>query len=358
MPSPSQLPALQEDVSLPIERSSYSRSMADLAALRVILQGESVIDTSRLYFSDRTAVDQFLRLNGYDTDSPMDLERLWSIHQEAVAYLAEIHRYTLPREIEDPNEIHDLFLQASSGGSHKFHRYACVTLKVMHILNHLLGRELVFNMSLPEAQLLERLSAKIFGVIDKMRADGIAVQEFAAGKKKRTSLVTKLLAKRSTLASQIFDRLRCRIHVATKDDLIKTLIFFSRHLFPFNYVVPGQSQNNIVLAADLARVLELPVNDVVKHWQPQATEEADTEETQGPNVFSGKGYRNVNFVVDIPLRVDDVAPNEAPAIAFAQTEIQLVDAETEKENNLGENAHPAYKKRQLMMVRKRLEGQK
>ena len=56
------------------------------------------------------------------------------------------------------------------------------------------------------------------------------------------------------------------------------------------------------------------------------------------------------------MRIDDVAPQAAPAIGFVQTEIQLVDSETALLNETGEGAHPLYKKRQRARVRARLEN--
>ena len=71
-----------------------------------------------------------------------------------------------------------------------------------------------------ESELVERLSARVFTVIDNLRAEGIEVLEYSAGKKSRDSLVTKLLSKRETLASQIFDRLRFSVTLRQRDDVV------------------------------------------------------------------------------------------------------------------------------------------
>ncbi len=329
-----------------------SHKLADLAALRVVLAGESVVDIGRLFFADRPSVDAFLRTCGFDTDNPIDLAALRVLHHDAVSYLGEQLGFRLPAQVQDVADVHELFLSAAAGPP-RVRRPACMVLKVMHVLHHVAGRELVFNTPISEAQLLERLSAKVFAVIDKMRASGIAVQEFAAGQKSKSSLLTKLLAKRTTLASQIFDRLRFRVVVATRDDLIGSLLYFVRHLFPFNYVIPEQSQNGIVTPVDVARVLGLQLALVERYFEGMGS---DASAGQAINEFSGRDFRSVNFVADIPLRIDDVAPNHPPAIVFVQTEIQLTDAETEKNNNKGENSHALYKKRQLERVKRRLEG--
>lgn len=322
--------------------------LADLAALRLILSGESTVDWPRLWFPDREAVDGFLRLCAFDTDNPVDLGRIRELHRDAVDYLRDVHHIRLLPALEEPSGVHEVFLAASLAHG-RTRRQGCILLKVMHILHHLAGRELLFNTPISEAQLLDRLSARVFQVIDRMRASGVGVVEFAAGQKTRTSLVSKLLAKRSTLASQVFDRLRFRIVVQKREDIVLTLLYLSRHLFAFNYVIPEQSQNGIVDAPLVARLLELPEGLVSRFWDAQRS-------GAGANEFSGASYRSINFVVDIPLRIDDVAPEHAPAIAFAQTEIQVVDQETARANSRGENSHTLYKKRQRERVRERLEG--
>jgi uncharacterized protein (TIGR04552 family) len=75
------------------------------------------------------------------------------------------------------------------------------------------------------------------------------------------------------------------------------------------------------------------------------------------NEFSGTGFRNISFIADIPLRIDSVASHATPAITFVQTEIQLVDQETARQNERGDSAHAQYKKRQRARVRSRLESQ-
>ena len=244
-----------------------SSRLADLAVLKMVLFGESVVDLPRLWFSSRTAVDDFLRLAAFDTDNPLDTARLDEIHHEAVVYLTDVHRYRLPLQVEQPAEIHDLFLTAASPELGRVQRFACMALKVMHILHHVSGRELLFNTPISEAQLFDRLNNRVFTLIDRMRASGIGVHEFAAGKKSRASLATKLLAKRNNLATHIFDKLRFRIVVNSRNDLVLSLIYLLRHLVPFNYILPEQSLNTILTAADMVTALQVAPDIVHRFWE-------------------------------------------------------------------------------------------
>ena len=86
---------------------------------------------------------------------------------------------------------------------------------------------------------------------------------------------------------------------------------------------------------------------------------------QGPiarslNEFSGPGYRIINFIADLPLRLDPARHAHDPAfaefgcIAFALTEFQVVDEAAAHANEQGENSHEAYKERKRQTVRHRL----
>jgi uncharacterized protein (TIGR04552 family) len=80
------------------------------------------------------------------------------------------------------------------------------------------------------------------------------------------------------------------------------------------------------------------------------------------NEFSGPGYRVINFVADLPVRIDKFlcrAPDdplfvENGTIVFVLTEFQIVDARTAAQNELGENSHERYKQRQAARVKQRL----
>lgn len=333
-----------------------NHALRQLTTLQLMLTGESLVDATHLWFSDRDGADQFLRLCQFDTDNPLDLARLRELHRFAIDYLAEVHKYRMPASVEQADDVRDLFVLASSK-QHRDAQFACMILKTMHVLHHVAGHELLFSHAIPEAQLFDRLSTRAFTVIDRMRASGIEILGFSGGKKSRSSTITKLLAKRATLASQLFDKARFSVVVKDRKDLVPALLFLSENLFPVSYVVPEQSQNGLLTLGDIAASLSLKPAEVWKFWkQGHVPAEVDGEHPTPRNEFSGPNYRCINFVVDIPMRIDDLAPSDAPAIAFALAEIQVVDEATEKANNQGENAHTRYKKRQVQRVQMRLEG--
>jgi uncharacterized protein (TIGR04552 family) len=79
------------------------------------------------------------------------------------------------------------------------------------------------------------------------------------------------------------------------------------------------------------------------------------------NEFSGPDYRVVNFVADVPLRVDNVLSFQSErlralgGVVFTAVEFQVVDRTTADANESGENKHSLYKLRQRAKVKERLE---
>ena len=100
----------------------------------------------------------------------------------------------------------------------------------------------------------------------------------------------------------------------------------------------------------ISTALNLDLPDVQRYWPERISD------SRSKNIFSGAGFKTVNFVAEIPLRLDHIVDGVQPAIAVVQTEVQLVDEETNRRNEEGENAHARYKSRQSEKVRERLEG--
>jgi uncharacterized protein (TIGR04552 family) len=76
------------------------------------------------------------------------------------------------------------------------------------------------------------------------------------------------------------------------------------------------------------------------------------------NGFSGASYRNINIIVDYPIRVEHLMGLQGSSllgrVVFVMVEFQVVDEETALQNEEGENAHRLYKERQLDQVKRRL----
>ena len=173
-----------------------------------------------------------------------------------------------------------------------------------------------------------------------MLARGFPILEFIGGRKNKDSLYTKLLSKREVLAAQIYDKVRFRIVTRTPDDIFPTLNYLMRHVFPFNYVIPGQSTNTLLHFRSYSES-----NPHLRALLPRLQMPLETEDLQSTldNRFTASTYRVTHFVVDMPLRVPLALLEQAPpgaralgSVVFAQTEFQVIDRETEQGNELGD----------------------
>lgn len=339
----------------PLERMG----VAELEQLRLLLRGGSVIDWMRLDFRDAAEVEDFLRLNLFDLDDPRDERRLRAILAQAVEYLRNAFGYKVASPVAEPEDPRTLFLLASGVAEpHKYRRIACVVLKVMHVIHHLEARELLFRTAVREADLAERIHRRVLGEAERMKALGLPVVEFAGSTKSRGSLVTKLLAKKETVAAQVFDRVRYRIITETRDQIAPVVDYLAHHLFPFNYAVPGQTQNNLIQWQDL--LTEHPRGPELAAEMQLPPDLDRRDPGAGRNAFSGKEYRALNFVVDVPVRIDDLVhrldpmSEELGRVVFALVEFQVFDRETARRNEQGDSSHERYKRRQHQEVLRRL----
>ena len=333
--------------------------LRELERIRLILRGGSVIDWRRMHFQTREEVDRFLRLCQIDTSRPHDEAWARTVLSDAVEYLRRTFDYRVADAVASPGEIHDLFLYASGvKGLPRHRRIACIVLKVMHVLQHIEGRDLLHRLAVSEADLSELATAKVLHVARLLQEKGLPVVEFAHSIKSRESLITKLLAKKETVAAQIYDRTRFRIITRTQADLLPVLYFLTQHLFPFNFVVPGQTENTLIAFKSV-----LTENPHLQQYAQQLHLDLDYEdrEDRTRNVFSGSSYRALNFVVDVPLRMDAYLPppeqdtrERKNRMVFTLVEFQIMDEETARQNEEGENAHKLYKRRQKRRVLRRL----
>lgn len=322
-------------------------SLQDIQEIRLLLRGDSVIDWHRLGLSSHDDVRRLLAVNGFDVDNPKDLDRLDTMRAEAVQYTYETLGLRLDDHIATEVESTELFMLASSKG--RYQRQACTLLKVMHIIYHLDARELRMALSIPDSELFSRVEQSIARMFDELRSAGVPVVEFAWSRKAKESLITKLLVKRETNAARVFDRLRFRLVVERPRDLLPTLHVMLRRFIPFNYVVPGQTVNSLVD--------DRPIEKRIGKNRDFSMAALDSA-ARPANEFSGRGYQILNFVADLPVRVDTIVDDpemkDKGYVVFVLAEFQIVDQARAIENEQGEASHAQYKLRQHQRVRERL----
>jgi uncharacterized protein (TIGR04552 family) len=344
--------------SLPRKLRYEDFSLADVTGIRNLLRGGSVIDWHRLYFVDRDEVDRFLRVNELDPREDDDMRRLAELREMAVEYLERHLGFQIPDEVAHGVPPRDLLLVASQKGKRR--TYACVVLKVMHVMHHLAGRELLTKLPVSADQIFHLVEEKVLRTVEELKTVGCPIVEFEWSRKHADSLITKLLAKKESIAADVYDKLRFRMITHTEEQLVFAMRELTQRLIPFNYVIPGQSVNDII------RIREtLDRSPALRRFLPEITDLAAVAADKRPspqNEFSGPGYRVINFVADLPVRMDkflcrtpdDPLFSENGTIVFVLTEFQIIDARTAENNESGENSHEKYKERQTSRVKARL----
>ena len=329
-------------------------SLMDLESVWLILQGASVIDWRKLNVKSEDGARIFLSSQGFLADEPGDRDRVGRIQESAVAYLRRQFDFPIPRPLERA-PVEEL-LRVASGKGHR-QLCACTILKAMHIIHHVEARELLFSLAMSDQDLFRLVEERVYRLVGHMLSAGLPITEFVGGRKRRDSIYTKLLSKSDAHASAVYDKLRFRIVTRHKDDILPVLLYLSQHLFPFNYVVPGESINTIFQLRSYCKR-----HPHLKKLIGRSTTSVGDTLNLSANVFSADNYRIIHFVVDLPVRVPpeliDHMPDDVRAmgpVVFGLCEFQMIDRETEESNERGDASHASYKERQREAVIHRLK---
>lgn len=310
--------------------------------LNFILSGSSLIDGFPLEFASEEAIQHFLALNEFDLNVQEHADRLLAIHNEAVGYIRSQLKTPLHEAVASPPKLTELFRMASSKDK-TLRTEACAVLKTMNVIHHIDGRELLYNCSITPRELFSLAQDKIERQLSKMRLAGVPIVSYSGGRKPKESLITKLLSTRRKLATRLNDRIRYQIVTKTREDIKPLIIQLFEELLPINYLVPGGSKDSLFETSPL----------------PSPKKSIRREEDEP--VYSGTSYRVVRFMVDLPVNLNRykqmiTGPFSTAIghITFCMVEFRIVDVNTEKENDAGENSREKYKTRQTQGVVQRI----
>ena len=315
------------------------------------MRGSSVVDWHRLNISSPEQALALLR--NHEIDPELDADYLEHVKGEAISFLRRHFTFAIPKPVERA-PLQEIMMMATGKGHRQM--CACTILKTVHIINHMAGRELLFRLPISDRDLFHFVEEKVYRVVGTMLSSGFPITEFVGGRKNLDSTYTKLLSKWEATAAALYDKLRFRIVTRTRDQLLPVLNYLTEQLFPFSYVVPGESTNTI-----------LPFNSYceahphLSKMVPSFQGGVDDALTPVDNRFSAPNYRVIQFVADLPLRVPPHLMELAPPgseklgpIVYMLCEFQLLDAESEAANESGDASHEAYKARQRAAVARRL----
>ena len=223
---------------------------------------------------------------------------------------------------------------------------------------HLEAREIVFRMKIPYDDVFRTTEQKIMHGVEMLQSQGHQISEFQWSRKTKDSLITKLLEKRNVIAATVYDSLRFRIIVPKQEDIFPLLVLLTRHILPFNHIIPEKSTNTLV---DFNKTIA--DNNILRSYETQLQRTQSLALKQEKfamrtrNKFSGNTYKTVNFIANVPLRVDRLGikiDSNISHIVLSPSEFQIVDQATAEQNEQDENSHNIYKAKQRKKVRRRL----
>ena len=335
--------------------------MQDLEAVRLVLRGGSVVDWHRLNFQTVDDARQFVRLNGFDPLNTADQESIKRVRTQAEDFLVRNFKFRLTRKLRSADSIEDLIILASNPSRWSRDQIlACVLLKTMHLVQRIEAHHLLHEVAISEAVLFDEVERRIQRFARRVMDLDLPIVHFYGSRKSSDSVITKLFLKKETTVAQVMDRLRYRIVTEDRNAIPFVMGYLLRHLMPFNQVMPKESSNNLVDFRQFVEGSE-KLRPLIEQFQLDIGLEEDEGLGTWPNRYSGSGYRMINFVMSIPVRLD-VLPELAGSEIFGShgpvvhvmTEFQIVDREGAYLNEQGANSHAAYKKRQRRGVKERL----
>ncbi len=343
--------------------------------------GRSAIDIPRLNIHSFEAATAFITSYGFDIENETDLEKLWYYHRRALVLMTEklgFDESEIPevfRNRKTMGDIRQLLLFASSQNpqEHEMQRWACATLRCMHVFVHS-ENDLFSSFS-------EEIQSQILTVFqdcilhdgnahrtylkstmdehDSLELLGFEVKPF----KTSSSTVIKLLAKPDALAMKIFDKLGVRFVSKNLFDTFRIIRFLVReNIISFPHIMPDQSSNNLYptemfleVCNELAQRLDTMDDKTIQQAFDQKLIEAggDAKYLRKENFFSGEDYKFVKFIARKLIQVGPKG-TEGSFSFFYPFEIQIMDKAAHERILSGPSEHQAYKERQRTAARLRL----
>lgn len=393
-----------------------NRFQFNQSVLHSVVGGKSAIDMPSLNISTLKEADAFLKGYGFDVSVAEQMEKLWYFHRRAMVLLTEKLDFKLEeipeilRErklLEDPRK---LLLYASCSEEHltqkngqtlresiaiddmsmqkiqQLQKWSCVILRCCHVFVHA-ENDLFSSFSEEiQKQILSPFQNCIYhdgtsGTTYLKRADEadqdapLALMGFESKPfKTSTSTVIKLLAKPNALAMNVFDKLGVRFITRSMFDTFRVVRFLvEENLISYPHIIPDQSSNNIYpvdlflqACFDLVQMSQQDPLNPSSQWSEEqvneyfkkylAERESDAGFLRKENAFSGADYRFIKFIARKLVRVS--LPGEAVGFSFFYPfEVQIMDQESHSRILSGPSHHQAYKDRQKIAARKRLDPQ-
>lgn len=350
-----------------------------LTNFQSLIGGLQALDVPKLNIQSLDEAKAFARAYGFDPDNERDSHRLWAYHRRAVTFiqtelLEEDEQF--PEALSDPGQLNDLNYLLIYASTHdqrqvSLQRWACATLKVMHVLVHLDNDLFTHHNTAIQDQILKPYQSQIFkdpalGTFlgSPNDPERVALKKFVVKPFKTSkSSITKLLAKPEEVAFSLLDKMGVRFVTKHLFDVFRVMRFLiDHHLVSFPHVISDQSNNTLYPINLFYEVLEgLTKEQDLSSAELDELLDKKIQEAQGRaefrqklNTFSSKDYKFIKFITRSLVRVP--LDDGGEFTFFYPYEIQIVDYDTYLKNLSGTASHEEYKKRQKRRARLRVLG--
>ncbi len=350
--------------------------------LKSMIGGVSVLDAPRLSVRDLDQACSFIKSYGYDWEIPEDKALINSYFRQSVAFLQDKFVGDGDAPVIDffsKNAINDarhLLVAASDrdSDSQTLQKWACATLKVMHIMAHL-NNDLY---SIFDDEIREQILSPVQSFVTEDSIQGatflqnehekIRLNKFEFKPKKNLdSGVIKLLAKRKLVALNILDRIGVRFVTKNTFDIFKVLRFLvNNSLVSYPHCIVNESVNTVyptnlflevmdTLRAKNAMKSSKEISDLLDKKLIEQGEQAEFHNKD--NVFTDPDYKFIKFISRKLVKTKIQRNGKEEQVRFFYPfEVQIMGYETYLNNMRGPLSHDEYKKRQEKAARLRLFG--
>jgi uncharacterized protein (TIGR04562 family) len=370
--------------------------------LKIALEGHSYLDFPALDLLSKNEAKKFLLAYGYDVDDPQAKEEIWGIYFESVSFIRNHlldEGESMPETFlqRSPNtEILKLLTEASSrkGTDSK---WACALLRVMHIISHLNNDIRMENFQYSREQIFGRFDALIRPIQSRRWEFGDSkvrvplVRYIKRERKKRNSVILKLLSKPQTVVEAVYDSIGFRFVTENRFDSFRLIQAFmdTGAVSPAN-IYPNRSINNLLPLNSFQQAVETLESELgdldasksklIQKRMEEAEDSYKIPMSKLRNPFSSPWYRAIQFTCRQIIRAPDPAfiqwnklreeMQTTPALkkvlskipmalreirSFYQPyEIQILDKDSYVESLSGRSRHRDYKDRQRLMARNRV----
>ena len=261
---------------------------------------------------------------------------------------------TIPAAILEQTDVRQYLLNASGHGNKKLAPWSGAILRVIHTLTHSYSylndiyhddiREQILNQF--NGHLIRQENGYLLGIIELIDV------EFRETKSRR-SVAMKLMHKAENVAADIFDWVGIRFITKYRSDILDILAYLrEKNIVTYANIKPSRSRNTLLDLEWINQCLNkgMPLDEIKTTMQSMPYPCAD--KTSNDNKFSEVSYHSVQITCRQRIKIEQ--ENGKKLCFFFPFELQMMDHDIYISTRDGLASHGEYKKRQKLMIRKRI----